>query len=268
MMHRKTSGAWIACAAIAVSASLASSCGGTKPEEKKVVEAPKPVEYFHVDAATAGTVRGKVSYTGAKPARKLIAMDADANCQQANAGKKVYDEPVIAGKDGALLNAFVYLKTGLEGKNFEPVTEPVNMAQHGCMFEPRVIAVRAGQNVNVKNMDPVSHNFHAMPSNNRDWDQQQSPGAPDMEHRFPRPEIMIPVKCNVHSWMRAYIGVMPHPYFAVTGADGSFEIKNIPPGDYTIAAWHEKLGEVTNPVHLNPSGKEGVDFRFKDAGKE
>ena len=96
--------------------------------------------------------------------------------------------------------------------------------QHGCMFEPRVIGVLAGENVDVANADPVSHNFHAMPTNNRDWDQQQSPGAADMEHRFPRPDIMIPVKCNVHSWMRAYIGVMPHPYFAVTAADGGYDI--------------------------------------------
>jgi plastocyanin len=265
-MQRKSSGAWLACAA-----ALCAACGGGKPEEKaaeKTAVAAKPVEYFHVDTATAGTLRGKVTFTGVKPAKKLIAMDADANCQKANEGRKVYDDPVVTGNDGSLSNAFVYIKAGLEGKNFESTKEPINIVQHGCMFDPRVIAVRAGQPVNVKNPDPVSHNFHAMPTNNRDWDQQQSPGAPDMEHRFPRPEIMIPVKCNVHSWMRAYIGVMPHPYFAITGADGAFELKDVPPGDYTVAAWHEKLGEVESPVHLNSSGKEGVNFTFKEAGKE
>src|SRR5437016_1714951 len=118
-MREKTIGPLLVCAA----AILAAACGGPKPEEKKTAEAAKPVEYFHVDPATAGTVRGKVFFTGAKPPKKPIAMDADANCMKANEGKKVYDEPVVTGKEGALTNAFVYIKTGLEGKNFEASTE-------------------------------------------------------------------------------------------------------------------------------------------------
>jgi plastocyanin len=235
--------------------------------EKKAAEAPKnapkPVEYFHVDPATAADVHGRIFFHGEKPPRKLINMETEAGCQNANQGKKVYEETVITAKDGALTNAFVYIKTGLEGKNFEPPKEPVRMVQHGCMFEPRTLGVRAGQNIDIANRDPVSHNFHAMPTNSRDWDQQQSPGAGDIEHRFPRPEIMIPVKCNVHSWMRAYIGVMPHPYFAVTGADGGFDLPNLPPGDYTVAVWHEKLGEKTATVHLAANGKETLDLTFE-----
>ncbi len=126
------------------------------------------------------------------------------------------------------------------------------------MFEPRAIGALAGQTIDVANDDPVSHNFHAMPSNNRDWDQQQSPGAPDIEHRFPRPEIMIPVKCNVHAWMRAYIGVMPHPYFTVTDTNGSTRT-NVPPGDYTVAVWHETLGETHRATAPRPE-------RQKDSG--
>jgi plastocyanin len=261
MMYAKPNGVFgavvFACAALA-------ACGGSQPaaETKKDLVSTKPVEYFHPDPATAASVHGKISFHGTKPPRKVIAMDADANCVKANEGKTVYQETVVTGKDGALLNAFIYVKTGLEGKNFEPPKEPVKMAQHGCMFTPRAIGVQAGQPLAVANADPVSHNFHAMPSNNRDWDQQQSPGAADMEHRFPRPEIMIPVKCNVHAWMRAYIGVMPHPYFDVTGADGAWSIPNLPPGDYTVAVWHETLGERTAPLHLGPGGKETLDFKF------
>jgi plastocyanin len=256
MMFEKTSVRFVLAAAM-----LSAGCGGG--QEKKAAEAPKPVEYFHVDSATAGVVRGRIVFHGVKPPKKLIAMEADANCQKANEGKPVYEETVITGKDGALANAFVYIKAGLEGKIFEPAKEPVKMAQHGCMFEPRAIGVRAGQNIDVANRDPVSHNFHAMPVNSRDWDQQQSPGAPDIEHKFPRPEVMIAVKCNVHNWMRAYIGVMPHPYFAVTAVDGVYEWTNVPPGDYTVAVWHEKLGERTAQVHVGASGKEAVDFTFE-----
>ena len=266
MMSEKTRGGIAAAALVAAALALA-GCGRGGPdrtaETRKAVAEAQPVEYFHPDPATAATVHGHVFFRGVKPPKKAISMDADANCQKANQGKTVYQEQVVTGKDGTLSNAFVYIKTGLEGKKFEPPKEPVRMEQHGCMFEPRAIGVLAGQVIEVANDDPVSHNFHAMPSNNRDWDQQQSPGAPEIEHRFPRPEIMIPVKCNVHAWMRAYIGVMPHPYFTVTNTDGSYQWTNVPPGDYTVAVWHEGLDERTAQLHLGPNGKETLDFTLE-----
>jgi hypothetical protein len=130
------------------------------------------------------------------------------------------------------------------------------------MFLPRVIGLETGQTLDLKNSDPVSHNIHPMPNNNREWNEQQSPGTPDVQHKFGRPEVMIPVKCNVHSWMHAWIGVVAHPYFAVTGADGAFEWKNVPPGDYTIAVWHEKLGEKKQQVHVAASGSAAVHFTY------
>jgi hypothetical protein len=252
---------------------LNTGCGGTKPPEKAApegvktegvkTEGVKAVEYFHVDRATAGTLRGKIAFKGAKPARQAISMEAEAGCRQAHAGHPVYDEPVVTGKDGGLANAFVYIQAGLEGKNFEPVKGPVSLDQHGCLFVPRVIGIRAAQPLDVKNSDAVSHNIHPMPQNNREWNEQQSPQSPVAEHKFARREIMIPVKCNVHSWMRAYIGVVEHPYFTVTGADGRFEWPNVPPGDYTIAVWHEKLGDQTRQVHVAPSGHAEVEFLYK-----
>jgi plastocyanin len=243
---------------------LLASCNSAKPPEKKaVVEAPKPVEIFHVDPATAGVLRGTVTYAGAKPERKLIVMDSDAGCLQAHAGHPVPEDSIATGKGGALANAFVYIQSGLEGKKFEPAEGPVVLNQHGCMFEPRVLGMRAGQTMDVRNSDPVSHNVHPKPTNNYDWNQQQSPGSPDLEHRFPRADVMIPVKCNVHSWMRAFIGVVDHPYFAVTGAGGTFVWKNVPPGDYTVAVWQEKLGEQKQTVHLAASGTEEVNFTYR-----
>lgn len=247
-----------ACAFLALTA-----CNGEKPPEKKVAEAPKPVEIFHVDPATAGVVRGKIRFTGTKPERTVIDMSSDAGCQQAHSGKPAYNEPVVTGKGGGLANAFVYIQSGLEGKKFEVPAGPVLLNQHGCQFEPRVLGMQAGQMMDVKNSDPVSHNVHPKPTNNYDWNQQQSPGAPDLQHKFPRADVMIPVKCNVHSWMRAWIGVVDHPYFAVTGPSGEFELKNLPPGDYTLAVWQEKLGEQKQTVHLAPSGAAEVNFTYQ-----
>jgi hypothetical protein len=143
------------------------------------------------------------------------------------------------------------------------VKDPVTIDQQGCMFVPRAIGVRAGQMLLVSNSDQVSHNIHPMPQNNREWNQQQSPQSDALQHRFARAEIMIPVKCNVHAWMHAYIGVVEHPYFSVTGPDGSFVWNNVPPGDYTVAVWHEKLGQQSRQVHLEKSAQAAIDFEFR-----
>lgn len=251
-------------APIIAAALFAYGCGGSKPTEPAArTGTAKPVEYFHVDLATAGKVHGRIFYRGPQPKRQVIEMESDITCQQEHGGKPIYDEPVSVGKDGGLANAFVYVQAGLEGKHFEPVKQPVVLDQRGCQFIPRALGVRAGQPLALRNSDKVSHNVHPIPKNNREWSEQQSPGTPEVEHRFARTEVMIPVKCNIHQWMHAYIGVVEHPYFAVTGPDGSFDLSNLPPGDYTLAVWHEKLGDQTRQVHLPASGNEAVDFTYK-----
>lgn len=239
---------------------LAVSCTQTKQEQAKKPAAPP--EYFKVDPASAGKLHGTIHFTGKKPKLKLISMDAEEACEKLHS-KPVAEEVIITGKGAALANVFVYIKSGLEGKVFEPSKEAVVLDQHGCMFVPRVIAVQTGQTLAVKNSDPVSHNIHPMPQNNREWNQQQSPGAPDLQRRFGFPEVMIPVKCNVHKWMRSYIGVLSHPYFAVTGSTGEFAWTNIPPGEYVIAAWHETLGERTEKVTLGQNADVKLAFSFE-----
>jgi len=233
-----------------------------QPASKTPPPATAPPEYFHPDPATAGTIIGRILFKGAPGKSTVISMDADAGCEKLHAGKPAHDQPVITGKGGGLANAFVYISAGLEGKTFEASKDSVLIDQTGCQFVPRVIGVQTGQMLDLKNSDPVGHNIHPMPKNNREWNEQQSPGAPNAQHRFGRPEVMIPVKCNVHDWMHAWIGVVPHPYFAVTGPDGSFTWKNVPPGDYTITVWHEKLGEKTEQVHLAASGTVEVHFTY------
>lgn len=237
-----------------IAAALALAACGTAPQPAEP-KAEAPV-YFQPDPATAGVIKGKIQIAGRKPAPKLVSLDADPACAKLHAGGRI-------AHDNGLANVFVYLKTGLEGKTFALPAEPVVIDQKGCWFAPRVIGIRKGQTFRVTNSDPVTHNIHPQPRSNRDWNQSQAPGDPALVRRFTAPEIMIPVKCNVHNWMRAWIGVVEHPYFAVTGADGSFEIRNVPPGLYTVEAWQEDLGFATLPVKLSASATQDLTFIFK-----
>lgn len=239
----------------------ASACNRAK-QEQAVLQSEAPPAYYKVDPATAGTVRGTVRFTGRTPPAKEISMNAEEACEKLHS-EPVRFTPVSTGKQAGLADVFVYIKSGLEGKTFEPATEAVVIDQRGCQFVPRVVAVQAGQMLNVKNSDPVSHNIHPVPRNNREWNQQQQPGAPDLHRKFVRPEVMIPVRCNVHNWMRSYIGVLDHPYFAVTDDSGAFVWPSLPPGEYTIAAWHETLGELSETVTVATRSEASVTLTFR-----
>jgi len=223
--------------------------------------APKPV-YFKVDPSTAGAISGTVHWNGPRPSPVPIDMSDDPACVAANKGK-VYDQSVLLGKHKEVENAFVYIKSGLEGKTFAPPSTAVTIDQRGCWFHPRILGVQTGQEVDIVNSDPVTHNIHPMAHTNREWNHSQGPGDSPLHRRFLKPEIMIPVKCNIHSWMHEYIGVLDHPYFAVTTTDGTFTLPNLPPGTYTIALWHEKLGTQEQQVTVPPHGSQVVNFDLK-----
>jgi plastocyanin len=244
-----------------VCALVLAECSGTKPEAARTEAVPAPV-YFKVDPATAGTVTGTIKFTGKKPARKAVDMSNDPACVSAHHGR-AYDESEVVNANGTLANVFVYLKTGLEGKTFEVPATPVTIDQHGCWFIPRVLGIQVGQKLQVTNSDPVTHNIHPMAEVNREWNHSQGQGDPPLERKFLKPEILIPVKCNIHSWMHAMIGVTDNPYFAVTGSDGSFSLPNLPPGEYTIAAVHEMLGAQDRKVTVTAHGTSVADFTFK-----
>ena len=241
---------------------LFTSCSGTTTKEAsnapKVAASPS---YFHVDPTTAGTVSGAIRFTGKKPVRKAVDMSNDPACAEAHHGK-AYDESLVVNANGTLANVFIYIKSGLEGKTFESSKTPVAIDQHGCWFNPRVLGIQTGQTFQVTNSDPVTHSIHPLAQVNREWNHSQGPGEAPLVRSFVKPEVMIRVKCNIHSWMHAYIGVVEHPYFAVTERDGSFELKGVPPGNYVIQAWHEKLGTQEQNVTLPSSGKVKIDFTF------
>jgi len=238
-----------------------SGCGKTEGPSTETPAAP-PAAVTKVDPATAATITGKVTLAGKGPTRSRISMDAEPDCKALHSAP-VLTEEVVTGPNGALANVFVYVKGGLEGKSFEPPAGSASLDQKGCTYRPHVFGVRAGQAVSIANSDPTTHNVHPMPGINREWNTSQPPRAANLERTFPRPEIMIPVKCNVHPWMKSYIGVVDHPFFAVTGEQGTFELQGLPPGDYTVAAWHEKYGTADQKVTLAAAATQAIEFSFK-----
>jgi len=214
-----------------------------------------------IDPATVATIDGTVKFDGTAPKPAKIDMSQDPGCKGTNEAEN------LVVTDGDLANVFVYVKDGLGNRTFDVPSAPVELEQKGCQYHPHVLGVMAGQTVDIKNADPTTHNIHPTPKDNREWNESQPPSSPDIQKNFAREEIMLPVKCNQHPWMKMYVNVVKSPFFAVTAKDGKYEIKGLPPGDYTIAFVHEKLGEQDQKVTLTAKETKTVDQSFKAGGE-
>ncbi len=211
-----------------------------------------------IDLATTASISGVVHFTGAVPAPQKIDMSADSGCKGQNQSE------FVVANDGRLANVLVYVKDGLAGYTFAPPIEKVTIAQQGCRYVPHVAAAMVGQPVEFLDNDDTLHNIHPMPKNNPEWNQSQMPNGGQFARSFNSAEIMIPVKCNQHPWMKMYLNVLGNPFYAVTGKDGSFELKGLPPGTYTVAAVHEKYGEQEMKITVGPmDNKQDVTFDFR-----
>jgi hypothetical protein len=244
---------------------VALGVGCKEPAKTDLPAAPKSQSapnYFKVDPAHSGSIGGTIHFTGKRPPAKPIDMSEDPACVEAHKGK-AYDESLVVSPAGLVANAFVYIDKGLEGKTFEVPVTPVIIDQKGCWFRPRVLGIQVGQVLQVVNSDPVTHNIHPMAEINREWNHSQGPGDDPLSRRFLKPEVMIPVKCNIHSWMHAFIGVRDDPYFAVTPPDGSYTIANLPPGTYTLAVWQEKLGTQKQQITVTEGQNTVANVTFK-----
>jgi plastocyanin len=236
---------------------LSAGCGGSK---EPAASGP-PANAKRVDASTAGSLAGRVVLDGVPPANPPVKLEADPYCISQNPKGATFENFVVT--NGGLENVFVYVKDGLDNYYFEVPTDAVKLDQQGCRYHPHVLGIRAGQPLEIVNSDETMHNVHAMPNANREFNLGQAVQHQANRRTFTAKEIMVPFKCDVHSWMHAFIGVIDHPYFAVTHDGGKFELKDLPAGTYTVEAWHEKLGTQTQKVTVGAKQAVEITFTFK-----
>jgi len=237
---------------------IAAACGGSDTPTEVAESAAPAVPAF--DPATAGNVIGTITLEGTPPAAEQIRMSSDPVCVAESTSSET--EYFVVSDTGGLGNVFVYVKEGLEGQNFPAATGAIELQQDGCQYTPHVFGIRVGQTLSIVNSDPTLHNIHATPANNEEFNTGQPIEGMVFERMFDTSEVMVPFQCDVHGWMNAYVGVIDHPYFGVTGVDGSFDISNLPPGDYVVEAWHEELGTQTQNLTVNEGATTELNFTF------
>lgn len=254
----KTATLRVLCSAACL-AVLAAACGSEVTDKQAQ---PAAAAGKKVDAATAGSITGQVKFDGTVPAADIIRMGGDKKCVP-DAGPNPQSDALLVSADKGVQNAFVWVKDGLDpAYTFDAPTTPATLDQKGCLYTPRVLGVRVGQAIEIVNSDPTMHNVHALPMANREFNHGQPKQNTRLSEVFTTPEVMVRFKCDVHSWMAAWVGVVPHPYFAVTDDKGEFKLPGLPPGSYTLEAWHEKLGKQTAQVSIAPNQAQPVSITF------
>lgn len=212
-------------------------------------------------AREGAVIKGKVVFEGTAPKDKKIALDADPYCSQANA-QPMKTEVYVIGKGGEMANVFVWIKKGLEGKKYDPPKDVVELDQIGCRYTPHVLGVMVGQTLKIKNNDDTMHNVHSLSTANPEFNFGQAKKGAETDKVFTSAEFFR-IKCDVHGWMSAWVGVVPHPFYVVTGEAGTFELKDLPAGEYDVEAWHEKLGTQTQTVKVGEKESKEISFTFK-----
>ncbi len=241
------------------------ACGSPSPQPSSATGAtpePAPTAAPAAPAAPLGesTITGTVKYEGTAEKPRVVRMDSDPLCMPEGPQTS---EVLIVGPGNGLQNAFVYVKDGLGDRKFPAPQTPVVLDQKGCRYHPHVFGIQVGQPVNIVNSDPTLHNVHAVPKANSEFNFGQAVKGMKTTRTFDKPEVMVPFRCDVHGWMAAYGGVLAHPYFAVSNADGSFEIKGLPAGTYTVEVWHERLGTQTTKVTVDGKSSAKANVAFK-----
>jgi plastocyanin len=214
-------------------------------------------------AALAATVNGSVVFDGKAPALKPLAMEAEPVCHKMHGGKPAPNEMLVLGSGNTMGNIIVWISKGLPaGKTWPAPKTPVTLDQKGCQYVPHVMGIMVGQPYRILNSDGILHNVHTLPKINPQFNRGQPATVKEISTAFPKPEGMFQIKCDVHPWMSAYIGVFTHPFYAVTKPDGKFTISNLPAGSYEITAWHERLGTQTASLTVAENDTKAQNFKF------
>ncbi|MBI4564359.1 MAG: carboxypeptidase regulatory-like domain-containing protein [Planctomycetes bacterium] len=208
------------------------------------------------------TIKGKVVFQGKAPKDRKISVEGDKYCSSCNP-EGISTERYVIGPNRELCHVFVYVKKGLEGRTFDPPKEAVLLDQKHCVYTPHVFGIMTGQELRIRNSDDTLHNIHATPKLNAEFNFGQPKKGTEEIRTFSFPEIMVPIKCDVHGWMSCYAGVVSHPFFQVTNASGTFELTELPAGEYEIEAWHEKFGTLSQTVKVGDGQTRELEFTFK-----
>lgn len=222
-------------------------------QQEKARRVPTPLDHD-----TVGVVSGEVRFEGKPPAPTLVDMTSAKEC----GGQRAVDSGDVLVQGGKVQNAIVAIKDGLGDRVFAVPETPVVIDQRGCLFVPRVAAAQVDQPIKFLNSDTLAHNVHGTPPKSSGWNFSLGLKGATREVEVDAPQPVVPIKCDIHAWMQAYLGVYDHPYFAVTGADGQFTLKDVPPGTYVVEAWHERFGTRTATVTLGPKETKSISFTF------
>ena len=259
---------------IAVAIVVAIGCGGGRPQEaaattdrsapqhktEQPIQLAQALEASEAPAAGGSTVKGTIHFDGTAPKPEAIKMDADPVCQQQHK-EVVHKEDVVVNPNATLKNVFVYVKDGVKGTYPTPTT-PAVLNQSGCWYQPHILGIQVNQPLEIVNSDSTLHNINAKPKVNVPFNIAQPVKGMKTTKTFAKPEVMVRFKCNVHPWMSAYMGVVPHPFFSVSDAQGKFTITGLPAGTYTIEAWHEVYGTQTQTVTVADGATTELEFSF------
>ena len=264
-MHRS----YVVSVGLLLALSCAAGCGGTpEPGSQPEPAAPEPKVSAPAETAApspvtgSATISGKATFDGAVPKQRPIRMEADPGCLKKHTDP-VMPEVLVLGDDQRVANVFVRVKSGLPDVKFPVPSEPVVLNQKGCRYTPHVMGVMIDQPFKILNSDGLLHNVHSLPKINTPFNRAMPAAVTEADYTFSKEEFMFKIKCDVHPWMNAYMAVMSHPYFAVTGENGAYSVSGLPAGTYEIEAWHERLGTQSSTVTLAEGDATEIDFTFK-----